>query len=181
MFKEYPGRPYKIPAASRTPAQQALVDRILQGPRKEIPPNLEIWLNSPPFAAVAEPFGAYVSKLSSMTTRAREIVILLHAVWLQSAFEWHWHEQFARKAGLEDGQILAIKEKRAARFEDATEQAIYDLSVALLEKRCVDDAVHETAMRLLGHQGVADIVGLIGLYTMIALTLDFYRVPVEKA
>lgn len=179
MFKEYPGRPYKISPTERTPEQQALIDRILSGPRKEIPPNLEIWLNSPAFASVAESFGAYVTKLSPMTVRAREIVILVVASFWQSAFEWHWHDLFARKAGLTDAQILAIKEKTSARFEDAVEQVTFDVAAALLEQRCVDDALHERAMRLLGHRGVADIVGLVGLYTMIAMTMDFYCVPVE--
>jgi 4-carboxymuconolactone decarboxylase len=181
MFKEYPGRPYKIDPGSRTPEQQALVDRILAGPRKEMPPNLEIWLHNPAFAAVAEAFGAYVSKLSPMTVRAREIVILVTAAFLQSEFEWHWHDQFARKAGLGDEQILAIKDKRPARFDDPAEQITHELTVALLEHRSVDDALYQRAMRLLGHGGVADIVGLVGLYTMIALTIDFYRVPVETA
>jgi 4-carboxymuconolactone decarboxylase len=181
MFKEYPGRPYKIPASSRTPEQQALVDRILAGPRKEMPPNLEIWLNHPAFANVAESFGAYVTKLSPMTVRAREIVILVVAAFLQSDFEWHWHDQFARKAGLTGEQILAIKEKKPARFEEPAEQVTFDLSVALLERRSIDDALHQRAMQWLGHGGVADIVGLVGLYTMIALTIDFYRVPVDMA
>jgi hypothetical protein len=32
-------------------------------------------------------------------------------------------------------------------------------------------------MRVFGHKGVSDLIGLIGLYTMVAMTLNFYDVP----
>lgn len=177
---EFPGRPYRIPADRMTSAQADLVARILEGPRKDLPVNMEIWLHSPAFAEVANRFAEYVGHLAPMTRRVKEITILVVATHWQSAFEWFWHERLARQLALEPAQIEAIRLRQPVRFDDATEQAAHDLSVALMASRQVDDALHDRAVAVLGRDGVADLIGLIGLYTMVAFSLDFYRVPLPS-
>ena len=105
------------------------------------------------------------------------ITILVVAAYWGSRFEWFWHERLARQLGLDDAQLAALKARREVRFDDAVEQAAHDVAFAMMERREVDDELHARAVRVLGHAAVADLVGLIGLYTMVAFTLDFYRVP----
>lgn len=178
QFEEYPGRPWKINAAQMTEAQRDLVRHVEDGPRAQMPPNLSIWLNNLAFAKVAEPFGEYVSQLAAFTPRQKEIVILTLAAHLQSKFEWHFHQALGLKHGLTKSQIDAIWAHSDPRFDDELEQLSWELCVALLEARDVTDALHQRAMTCLGHRGVQDIIGLMGLYTMIAQTLCFYRVPI---
>jgi 4-carboxymuconolactone decarboxylase len=54
------------------------------------------------------------------------------------------------------------------------------LADRLHEDRCVDEPLYQEALGHFGHQGVSDRIGLIGLYTMIAMTLNFYDVPVPE-
>lgn len=178
---EAPGRPYRIQPHERSAAQAELVERILAGPRKDLPVNMELWLHSPAFAEVANRFAEYVGHLAPMTRRVKEITILVVATYWQSAFEWFWHERLARQLDIEADAIAAIRDRRRAHFADAREQVAHDLAVALLFERQVDDALHDRAVSLLGRSGVADLVGLIGLYGMVAHSLDFYRVPLPDA
>lgn len=178
---EAPGRPYRIAAHERSAAQADLVERILAGPRKDLPVNMELWLHSPAFAEVANRFAEYVGHLAPMTRRVKEITILVVATYWQSAFEWFWHERLARQLDIDAAAIAAIRERRPAQFPDPVEQVVHDLSVALLFERQVDDALHARAVALLGRAGVADLIGLIGLYAMVAHSLDFYRVPLPDA
>ena len=83
-------------------------------------------------------------------------------------------------AGLTQAQVDAIWAGRDPGFEDDFDQVSWELAVALLEKREISDDLHRRALEQLGHRGVHDIVGLMGLYTMIAQTLSFYRVPVPS-
>lgn len=175
---ETPGRPYRIAEADMTPAQADLVNRIRTGPRKDLPVNMEIWLHSPEFAEVANRFAEYVGHLAPMTRRVKEITILVVAAYWNSAFEWFWHERLGSDLGLTSEQLAMLKVRQFTRFDNEIEQAAYDLAVGLMEKRNVDDELHQRAVQVLGHQGVSDLVGLIGLYTMVAFSLDFYRVPV---
>lgn len=178
---EADGRPYRIPAGEMSAAQAALVERILTGPRKDLPVNMELWLHSPAFAEVANRFAEYVGHLAPMTRRVKEITILVVATYWQSAFEWFWHERLARQLEIDAEAIDAIRQQRPAHFPDPVEQVVHDLCVALLVQRQVDDALHGRAVSLLGRSGVADLIGLIGLYAMVAHSLDFYRVPLPAA
>ncbi len=180
QIPEAPGRPYRIAPAEMSPPQSDLVHRILAGPRKDLPVNMEIWLHSPQFAEVANSFAEYVGHRAPMTKRIKEITILVVAAFWGSDFEWFWHERLARQLGLEEDQLSTLKQRVPTQFKDPAEQASYDVAFALMERRDVDDETHARAVRVLGHAAVADLVGLIGLYTMVAFSLDFYRVPVPE-
>lgn len=178
QIPEAPGRPFRIPPDQMTPDQADLVRRIVEGPRKDLPVNMEIWLHSPRFAEVSNAFAEYVGHLAPMTRRVKETVILVVAAFWGSRFERYWHERLARQLGIEETQIECIRQRQAAGFDDPVEQAAYDLAFALMERRDIDDALHARAVRVLGHGAICDIIGLIGLYTMVAFSLDVYRVPV---
>ncbi len=180
IIGEAPGRPYRIPPDRMSDAQASLVRAILAGPRKDLPVNMEIWLHSPAFAEVANRFAEYVGHLAPMTRRVKEITILVVAAFWNSAFEWFWHARLGRELGLTQQQLDAIKARQPARFDDPVEQAVHDVAHALVNTRSVDDALHQRAVQTLGHAAVADLVGLMGLYTMVAFSLDFYRVPVPE-
>lgn len=181
FIPEHPQRPFRVAPERQNEAQRALVEAILSGPRKDLPINMEIWLNNPRFAAVANAFAEYVGHTAPMSRRVKEIVILVVAAHLKSSFEWFWHERLARQLSIDEAQIAAIQAAQPAVFDDPSEQASHDLAVAFLRHRDVSDALHARALQVLGHSGVADITGLIGLYVMVAFALDFYRVPVPEA
>jgi 4-carboxymuconolactone decarboxylase len=44
----------------------------------------------------------------------------------------------------------------------------------------VSDAVFQRARALLGEKGVVDLTGLVGYYTLLALTLNAFEVPVPE-
>lgn len=174
---EAPGRPFRLALGQMSDAQSDLVQRILSGPRKDLPINMEIWLHSPQFAEVANSFAEYVGHRAPMSRRIKEITILVVAAHWGSRFEWFWHERLARQLGIDGDPMAQMKKRETARFDDPAEQTAYDVAFAVLERRDVDDELHARAVRDLGHAAVADLIGLIGLYTMVAFTLDFYRVP----
>jgi 4-carboxymuconolactone decarboxylase len=178
---EAPGRPFRIPQGEMSEAQADLVRRIVAGPRKDLPVNMEIWLHSPQFAEVANSFAEYVGHRAPMSKRIKEITILVVAAHWGSRFEWFWHERLARQLGLEEEQLARLKVKQPVDLDDPVERVAYELAFAMLERRDVDDDLYARAVRILGHAMVADLIGLIGLYTMVAFSIDFHRVPVPEA
>lgn len=180
-FEESPGRPWKIAADRLSEAQRELIRKVEAGVRGQMPPNLSIWLHGIEFAKVAEAFGLYVTRLAKFTPRQKEIVILTVAACHDSKFEWFFHAPMGRRAGLTEAQVEALWAKGDPGFEDPLDKVSWELAVALLEKRPIGDELHGRAMRVLGHEGVHDLVGLMGLYTMIAQTISFYRVPTPRA
>ena len=164
-----------------TSEQFDLVRHIMGGPRKDLPVNMEIWLHSPRFATLTNDFAEYVGHLAPKTKRLKEIAILVVASGLNSAFEWFWHERLGRQLGLTTAQLTALKEGSRPVFEDETEQVTCDLAKAMVLRQGVNQALHERAIQLLGRDGVAELIGLLGLYVMVAYSLDFYDVPLPSS
>jgi 4-carboxymuconolactone decarboxylase len=178
---EHPSRRFRITEAEMTLGQSDLVRRIIEGPRKDLPVNMEIWLHSTRFAELANDFAEYVGHLAPKTKRLKEIAILVVASGLNSAFEWFWHERLGKQLGLTPEQLAALRDGSNPVFEDETEQVTCDLARAMVLRQGVDQDLHERAIRLLGRDGVADLIGLLGLYVMVAYSLDFYEVPVPSS
>jgi 4-carboxymuconolactone decarboxylase len=170
-------RDFEIPPERRDERQQAMYRSIEQGPRGRVMINLRAWLHNMDFLDVAEPFGLYLTQRAPLTKRQKEILVLVHANFWDAKFEWDAHVKHALKAGITREQIDAIEQRRTPHFGDPVEDLTYELVVALHTVRHIDDALHDRCMKVFGHKGVIDLIGLIGLYTMIAMTLNFYDVP----
>ncbi len=175
-----PARAFEVRPDEMTERQAGFVSRMLSGPRGRIPINLRAWLHNPDFLDVVEPFGFYVSQTSPLTRREREIVILVNARCWQAAYERHLHERHALDAGITARQVAAILAGESPDFPEPREQVAWELAVALHEHRRVPDALYRRVLATYGQSGVSDLVGLMGLYTMIAFTLNFYDVPAPR-
>jgi 4-carboxymuconolactone decarboxylase len=168
---------FELTRAQMSPEQAAFFDRVSAGPRGRVPINQRAWMHNLPFVRVAEPFGLYVSGEAPITKREKEITILVNARFWQADFEWAMHQRHALAAGLAQQDIDAIATRRNPGFEDIGEDLTYRLADGLHESKKVSEVLYQEALAHFGHKGVSDRIGLIGLYTMIAMTLNFYDVP----
>ena len=72
--------------------------------------------------------------------------------------------------------VEAIARRRPPAFEDARMRAVYDYSVALHETHGVPEPVHAAALEALGDQGLVELVGVLGYYTLVAMTLNAFEI-----
>lgn len=175
---EFPSRSFAIPAEQLTDRQRALIQKMESGPRKKVPINQRVWMHNISFAEVAERFGSYVSAEAPMGAREKEICILVVAAFWKSDFEWHWHEQLAHQKGITKQQTDAIREARDPGFDNPSEQVTYELMHALTSRREVHDDLYKKAMNVLGRSAALDLIGLAGLYGMIAHTIMLFRLQI---
>jgi 4-carboxymuconolactone decarboxylase len=66
---------------------------------------------------------------------------------------------------------------KPAAFHDDSEQVIYELASTLTDVRWIPRSLYDRAVGVLGHDSITAATVLIGFYTSIALTLNFYDVP----
>ena len=59
------------------------------------------------------------------------------------------------------------------------EKALYDFCTALHRDGRVSDATYASALAEFGEQGIVDMVGLSGYYTLIAMVLNTARTPLR--
>jgi 4-carboxymuconolactone decarboxylase len=170
-YKEH--RPADLDAA-----QQKIWQEIASGPRGSVPPPLQIWLHSPALAEHAQRLGAFLRFGTSLPPRLSELAILITARHWTAQYEWHHHEVFARKAGLDPAIIAAIAERREPEFQNADERAVYAFCTAYYRNHRIDDATYATALEQFGERGVVELVGIMGYYALISATLNVFEVPV---
>ena len=54
---------------------------------------------------------------------------------------------------------------------------MHDVARAAHETRNVDDALYARAKDVLGEAALVDLVGVLGYYTLISLTINVFKVP----
>jgi 4-carboxymuconolactone decarboxylase len=57
------------------------------------------------------------------------------------------------------------------------EAAVYDFCKELHEKKSVSDTTYATALARFGENGVVDLVGVSGYYTLVSMVLNVDRHP----
>lgn len=138
------------------------------------------WLRNPELAERAQKLGAYCRYDSTLTPMLSELAILVVARHWRAQAEWAIHAPIAEKTGVPAQAIAAILAGRAPELTDTAASVVYDYASELLDEARVSNQTHERAMKELGEKGVVDLVGLLGYYGLVALTLNAFEVPVPE-
>ena len=157
--------------------QQEIHDAIALGPRGGVRGPLAIWLHRPDLAARAQDLGRYCRYDSSLDQRLSELAILVTGRVFGSEYEWQIHKGHALAAGLSPDVIEAIRLNHRPDFLDAEQEIVHDVARAAHLTHDVDDKLYARAIHVLGEQRMVDLVGLLGYYTLISLTINIFRVP----
>lgn len=165
------------PLDSLSAAQKAVWDRIVAGPRGEVVGPLRVWLTSPELADRAQALGQFARYDSSLPLHLSELAILVTGRIWGSEFEWAHHAPIAAEAGVPEAAIEAISLGARPALDDPQMAAVFDFAVELHRDRQVSDAVFDRATEALGAQGVVDLVGICGYYTLISMTINAFHVP----
>lgn len=137
-------------------------------------------LRSPDFATRVADLGSFFRFGTSLPPRWVELAIITTARFWTAQYEWVAHARFARAAGLEDTIIEAIKTNRRPDFPAPDDGTIYEFCMQLHQTQQVSDSAYGAALDLLGENGVVELTGLIGFYTMISMTLNTFQVAVPE-
>ncbi|OZI24438.1 4-carboxymuconolactone decarboxylase [Bordetella genomosp. 7] len=156
--------------------QRRIHDAIASGPRGRVRGPLAVWLHRPGLAEHAQALGQYCRYDSSLPPRLSELGILTMAAWWRSSFEWWAHEPIAVQAGLDPRVAERIRLGEEPEFERADESLVYRFVRALLQTRQVPDALYQEAVQVLGTDGVVDLVGIAGYYTLISMTINVFEI-----
>jgi 4-carboxymuconolactone decarboxylase len=103
-------------------------------------------------------------------------VVVITSRW-HSAYPAAAHERRGKEVGLPVAAVEAIMAGLPASFSDAREQVVYEVAMTLAGGRLVSQGLYDRAVKTLGHEGVTDVIVLMGYYTAVSLTMNFYAVP----
>ena len=113
--------------------------------------------------------------------RLFELMVLVVARHWTSQFEWHTHEKYAREFGISDAAIEAIRTHgvpalRTGRRTDRLRRRDANCS----ETKALGEATYARALAAFGEELLVELISAAGLYTMVAMLLNAFDVPVPE-
>jgi len=166
----------ELERAELNEAQARIYDAVLAS-RGNVWGPFRIWLHSPELADRAQKLGEFLRFQTSLHPRLSELAILVTARFWDCQLEWSLHEPPARDADLSSAVVEAIRLGQYPEFERGDEQLVYDFASELLYNRFVQDRTFLGIADELGDGGAAELAALIGYYSMVAMTLNAFQVP----
>lgn len=171
------------------PAQRALYDEIVGGPRAAGPQRFPLaddagrltgpfnaMLVAPPAGQALQGLGAAIRYETALGDRIRELAILAVAARWDCAFERYAHEPHARAAGITEDQVEAVRGFAMPELADETERAALRLVFSMLRDGDVDDVTYAETVPIIGNRMVVELTALVGYYSTLALQLRVFRV-----
>jgi 4-carboxymuconolactone decarboxylase len=165
----------EIPENEYSEAQQKAAQTFLETRDTPVFGPFAVLLRSPELMTRAQQMGEYLRYRSSIGPRLSEFAILITArEWTQD-YEWYVHQPHALKAGLKPEIVDAVFEGRRPGRMAEDEETLYDFMTELSHTKRVSDTTYERALKQFGEQGVINIIGLQGYYSLLAMTLNVSR------
>ena len=164
------------PEDAMTEAQKAAVAEAVAGIRGRVPAPMVAWLQNPDLASRGQKLGELLRYQTTLEPRLSELAILVCGRHWTSHHEWTAHKREGLKAGMDPEVIAAIAARRTPALRDAREQAVYDVSTTLLATGRVPKPLYEAGVAALGERGMVELVGILGYYALVAMTLNVFRV-----
>jgi 4-carboxymuconolactone decarboxylase len=166
-----------LKADELSPAQKAWADMIVAPPRnaKFGSPPYRAYIRNPELAPRLSALSDYLRWNTSLPPRLSEFAILLTARQWTAQYEWFAHYPLALKAGLDPKILADVAAGRHPENMREDEAALYDLATALYRDKNVSDPIYKAAVDRFGERGVMDIIGIIGYYDLVSMTLITMR------
>lgn len=130
-----------------------------------------MFLHSPELAGRVAHLGAYVRFEGSLDMRVRVLAAMTVAREFEAVYVWGAQTGGARRQGVPEETITAIRENhlRGVPPEDAE---IIEFTRQLLRRHRVDEASFKKMQTRFGNDGLIQLTGAIGYYSLLAMTVN---------
>lgn len=153
-------------------AQRAAAQAVVDGPRGAVYGPFVPLLRSPELMDCAQRMGEYLRYRSAIGTRLSELAILLTARQWNQQVEWAIHVPIALRTGIGEDVVAAVARRQRPQAMLVDEGVVHDFCIELHEQKKVSDATYAQALALFGEQGVVDLMGINGYYTLLAMVMN---------
>ena len=169
----------RLPALTElSPRQQEISDQISSRRGGTRGPFL-VWLRSPELCEKVEALGAYCRFESSLNPRLRELSLLIAARHFDAQYSWNAHVRKAIDLGVSAESLQALAENEDPPFANRDERILYQFSTEILRHHFISDENFALALAEFGEQGLVDIIGSLGNFSMLAMLLNTFQVDLQ--
>ena len=160
--------------------QRAVYSLVKREAREFVQGPIRALLLSPDMAEQIQAFGRYEHNLAVFEPRLKELAVLIAARAWTSQYEWYIHAPLARKEGISDAVIDAIRNRTQPHFEREDEKIVYTVSHELLKNHRLSQPLYDLAVKAFGESGLAELVGLLGYFVVLAMMINSFELGIPK-
>jgi len=162
-----------------TPEQRSVYDAINRPPRSGLgfAGPYAAYIKAPGVGGPAQELGSAVRFKTKCPENYKKIASCMVGQYHQAKFEFAAQIPFARKAGLSDAVIEALRNGETPDYGDPIERLVHDFCRQLVHTRRVDDDTYTRARDALGETQLVELVATIAYYTSVCITLNAFDVP----
>jgi alkylhydroperoxidase family enzyme len=141
---------------------------------------LATMVNHPALTKAFLRFNLHLLYSSTLPPRIRELAILRVAHRRNCTYEWTHHVDLAKREGISDEDIEAVRRPGAEGHFDDFERTVITGVDELDEKSELSDETWTTLGQRMDDRQLMDYVFTVGSYTMLAMALNTFGVQVEQ-
>ena len=156
--------------AQLAPKDQPIADEVIES-RGAIQGPFTMLLHCPQLAKHMVNVGGYVRFEGSLDMRVRVLAAMTVAREFDAIYVWGAQTGSARRQGVPESTIAAIREKHSRGMPPEDAQ-IVDFTRTLIRKHRVDDASAKALQARFGDEQFVELTGVIGYYSMLAMTAN---------
>ena len=165
-----------------TPEQAQVMAQVIQGKRGKIPGPMIGWLPNPELARRAQHLGELLRYDTSLEPALSELAILICGRHWTSHYEWTAHKRIALEVGVDPQTIADIAARNPTPLlRNPREAIVCRVATTLLAQTKLPDALYAEGIAVLGERGMVDLVGILGYYCLVALTLNAFELGLPDA
>jgi 4-carboxymuconolactone decarboxylase len=165
--------PLVVPGSD--PALAQIEQRIL-AERGRVSLLYQVLLNSAPIASGWERLLTAVRNQTLVPADLRELMILRVAVLNQAVFEFDAHVPHARKAGVDEARLLAVREDGVSDVFSPLERLVLELTDAMTRDVQVPEALMQRVRAQFDARVTVEVVATIAAYNMVSRFLEALHV-----
>ncbi|MDT3443407.1 MULTISPECIES: carboxymuconolactone decarboxylase family protein [unclassified Pseudofrankia] len=140
-----------------------------------------VWLRSPELCERVESLGAYCRFESALSPRLRELSLLIAARHFDAQYSWNAHVDKAVDTGVSREGLERLARREDPRFPAADDQLLYQFATEVLERHFVSDETFAAGLAAFGEQGLVDLIGCLGNFSMLAMLLNTFQVDLQAS
>ncbi|MCH7622277.1 MAG: carboxymuconolactone decarboxylase family protein [Chloroflexi bacterium] len=166
----------RIPIVTREQvpeAQKAAYDEVagIRGRPPVVGPS-SVMIHSPEMAVRVGRLSAYLVEESDLSEKVKRLGAMIAARSIDCQYVWNAHAAAGRRAGLDDGLVDALRDKKPLPMMDPDIAASVEFGLELTGTNKVSQKTFDAAVGQLGVRGLTEFTTLIGYYRMIGLNAN---------
>ena len=138
------------------------------------------YLQEPTIGKAAWELTEAINQIAILPKTVREIAILLVGARYNCAFAIYAHVAVSESLGMPLEHLATICAGLKPANLGADDNLAYDIAHSLCARATLPEPLYRLGVTRFGQRGINEMIYLVGLYSMVAITLNAFNIPVPE-